>query len=59
MDGQVLQSALDDSFLADNPVRYLDSYETPGNGHDVEDIELSVDEREYLEERLRSLGYME
>lgn len=59
MDGEVLLDALDDRFLADNPIRFVDSYETPGNGHDVEAIELSLDEREYLEERLRSLGYME
>jgi hypothetical protein len=60
MDGEVLVDALDERFLEAHPITYIDSYEAlPDGDESVEDVDLSAEEREYLEERLRSLGYME
>jgi arylsulfatase A-like enzyme len=59
MDGQVLVDALDDRFLAESPIRFIESYEDSGNGQADETVDLSVEEREYLEGHLRALGYME
>lgn len=60
MDGRVLVEALDEHFLEVSPITFIDSYETgPGDNGSVESTELSAEEREFLEERLRSLGYME
>lgn len=60
MDGSVLTDLFEESFLQSHPVTYIDSYESQYDA-DNEDkaIELNTEERMYLEERLRSLGYLE
>jgi hypothetical protein len=56
MDGQVIMSAIEDSFLGQNPVCRIDSYETK-TGSEL-DIPLSTGEERELEVRLRGLGYL-
>lgn len=59
MDGKVLVEAIEEDFLRANPVRYIDSYEDTAH-RDASDQQpdISPEEEEILEERLRSLGYI-
>jgi hypothetical protein len=59
MDGKVLVEAIEEHFISAHPVRYIDSYETGADRGDIEErAGLSDEERETVEERLRSLGYL-
>jgi hypothetical protein len=58
MDGSVLVDAIDPDFLADHPVRYVQSYEQPfdlSEKPEVIDAEAASEETE----RLRALGYVD
>lgn len=57
MDGFVLSGIIDETFLLENPVTYIDTYELEEEDADGEPIESSVDDE--IRERLRSLGYIE
>lgn len=54
MDGRVLTEALDDRFVTENPMRFVDTYE------DSVPIEQEVEEIDHkkIEERLKSMGYL-
>jgi len=56
MDGQVLESVIEEEFLKENPVCY-----TKGEKHSESGLEdpYSDEENETIEERLRGLGYIE
>jgi predicted AlkP superfamily phosphohydrolase/phosphomutase len=56
MDGFVLSSILEQEHLEENPVGYVDTYETGERGSS-EPVESPVDEE--IKEQLRSLGYIE
>jgi hypothetical protein len=59
MDGKVLVDAIEESFLRAHPVTYIDSYEAGADrGTGEEPAGLGDEEREIVEERLRSLGYL-
>lgn len=59
MDGEVLVDAIEESFLRAHPVTYVDSYEADADlGATGEPVGLTAEEREIIEERLRSLGYL-
>jgi predicted AlkP superfamily phosphohydrolase/phosphomutase len=58
MDGFVLTSMIDERFLKDHPVTYVDSYEKTGAAEaEGEPVTSPVDDE--IKERLRSLGYIE
>ncbi len=56
MDGRVLTEALDPAWLAGHPVRYREAEEGEGEG---EGPGYSPEEEALIEERLKSLGYIE
>jgi predicted AlkP superfamily phosphohydrolase/phosphomutase len=59
MDGNVLLEAIEEPFLRAHPVAYIDSYEDDADhGGAKEQVSLKDEEREIVEERLRSLGYL-
>lgn len=59
MDGQVLVEAIEEGFLEAHPATYIDSYEADADRGDIEErTGLSDEEREIVEERLQSLGYL-
>jgi predicted AlkP superfamily phosphohydrolase/phosphomutase len=55
MDGRSLVEVLEESFLEEHPVRYVNTYET-GEKRIPAAVSSSVDEE--IKERLRALGYM-
>lgn len=55
MDGEVLTCCLDDAFLDDNPIHYIDNYGAPLRS---EETDTSGSEEE-IKERLRALGYID
>ncbi|MFH1865814.1 MAG: alkaline phosphatase family protein [Candidatus Eisenbacteria bacterium] len=58
MDGFVLTELIDEQFLADRPVTYIETYEKEGEpGQSEEPIESELDDA--IKEELRSLGYIE
>lgn len=57
MDGKVLTEAIESSFLEEQPVLSIATYETEPQDGGEEPIESPVDEE--IKERLRSLGYIE
>ncbi len=56
MDGQVIVDAVEESFLQENPVRYIASYETEERVQ--QEMPYTDTELENLEARLRTLGYL-
>jgi predicted AlkP superfamily phosphohydrolase/phosphomutase len=59
MDGKVLLEAFDPDFVQAHPVRWVDSYESPSVERRDRNGEQALPEEEVLQERLRSLGYLE
>ena len=60
MDGKVLVDAIEESYLKAKPVTYVDSYEADvDHAAKAEQADLSPEELEIVEERLRSLGYLD
>lgn len=60
MDGKVLIDSIEESFLRANPVKYIDSYEADADhAAKAEQADLSPEELVIVEERLRSLGYLD
>jgi len=57
MDGKVLTAAIEPSFLEEQPVLSVPTYESGSRTEEAEPIESPVDEE--IKERLRSLGYIE
>ncbi|HYW68300.1 MAG TPA: alkaline phosphatase family protein [bacterium] len=58
MDGFVLTEMLDEQFLEDSPVRYVETYEKESEEAESEEpIESELDDA--IKEELRSLGYIE
>jgi predicted AlkP superfamily phosphohydrolase/phosphomutase len=58
MDGFVLTELLDEDFMSDKPVEYVDTYEKESAPDDsTEPIESELDDA--IKEELRSLGYIE
>ncbi|MFQ6092737.1 MAG: alkaline phosphatase family protein [bacterium] len=53
MDGRVLTEALKDEFLKESPVRYIETYETPGVKGPTQAIDYPK-----VKERLKALGYL-
>lgn len=59
MDGRVLVEAIDEDFLTAQPVTYVDSYETDTSLDAAKELAgLTDEEREIVEERLRTMGYL-
>ena len=56
MDGRPLLEAIDDGFLAEHPVRYVNTYET---GEKKISAAVTSDVDDEIKDRLRALGYME
>jgi hypothetical protein len=60
MDGIVLTEMIEERFLDAHPITYVNSYETQDDEPSEDEVdELSAEEKDQLEERLRSLGYLE
>jgi predicted AlkP superfamily phosphohydrolase/phosphomutase len=59
MDGQVLVDALEPAFLRRNPIRFVDTYEDTSTPSATPTTEDALPEEEVLQERLRSLGYLD
>ncbi len=57
MDGFVIEELIDEAYLEQSPVRYIDTYEKERVDENGEPLESSVDEE--IKEQLRSLGYIE
>lgn len=57
MQGKVLRSILDLNLLKNNPVKYIDSYETDKKHLPPKPIRSPADEK-IIKERMRSLGYI-
>ena len=57
MDGFVLTDLIDEQFLADHPVTYVETYEPEEPEQNGEPIESELDDA--IKEELRSLGYIE
>lgn len=56
MEGKVIEEAFEEKFLQENPIQYVDSYETGDNFQDtVPEDELT----EKVKEELRNLGYLD
>jgi len=59
MDGRVLTVAMNESWLAGHPVQTTSVDLTTGNGGEPDVPQFDEEEEKVLEERLRSLGYIE
>ena len=57
MDGKPMADVFEPGFLADNPIGYVDTYETGETRGDEAPMESPMDEG--LKEKLRALGYIE
>lgn len=57
MDGRPMTDIFEQGFLEENPVRFVDTYETDGPRGDEAPMESPIDEG--IKEKLRSLGYIE
>ncbi|MDQ4074974.1 MAG: alkaline phosphatase family protein [Chloroflexota bacterium] len=57
MDGRVLTGIITESYLAQNPIQYVDSHGSKSSDDEVE-VPFAADELEVLENRLRHLGYL-
>ena len=55
MDGKVLEAALDDTYLADHPVKFVQAMEGAG----PDGSEQSEEERQEFLDRLKALGYID
>lgn len=58
MDGQVLTSAIDKDYLLEHPPKLAETH-TIDTDEAAKMVDLSAEETETIEQRLRSLGYME
>jgi len=56
MDGQVIEDAIEESFLNQNPMRFIESYETVERVD--EEMPFTEEELEEIESKLRALGYL-
>ena len=56
MDGRVLTEMMSDEFLADHPLRWIETYESEDR-REERPVESPYDEE--VLERLRSLGYID
>lgn len=56
MDGRVLESVIKDDFLRDNPIRFIESYETDTQ----KQVAIETEEVKYdmIKDQLKSLGYL-
>ncbi len=57
MDGNVLIEAIDEKFVKENPLKYIDTYESDTDTQIDSDTDYSMTEE--LESRLRDLGYLD
>lgn len=56
MDGKVIEEVFEEKFIRENPVHYIDSYET---GDYVQDTDQEDELTEKVKEELRNLGYLD
>jgi hypothetical protein len=57
MDGKVLEDAISPEYLAEHPIRTIEPDDSAGEG--TGESEYTEEEAKQVEERLRSLGYIE
>ena len=56
MEGKVIEEVFEEKFIQENPVHYIDSYET---GDYVQDTDQEDELTEKVKEELRNLGYLD
>jgi predicted AlkP superfamily phosphohydrolase/phosphomutase len=59
MDGEIIRDGIEETFLQEYPIHYIESYENLGERDKDEDKRyFSEDEAGHLKEQLKTLGYM-